>query len=178
MNWKTRGAIYFCGASVVVILSDDFRVYAENHTFELRDYSHFFSDLYGLSAAPGAEFVEETARVGFDSAFADEEFVGDFAVAEALRDQLEDFQLAPRDAEILQSLLVESERLRGCRHGNFLDDEDLLLFRELQAEPDPEASEERGNEPAVDLDRVLDDEEAKLNQLEQRRSESRRTGRR
>jgi hypothetical protein len=76
---------------VVVILSDDFTALRENHTFELRDESHFFSDLYGLSAAPGAEFIEETARVGFDGVFADEEFVRDLAVAEALCNQLEDF---------------------------------------------------------------------------------------
>ena len=72
----------------------------------LWDQSHFFSDLYCLSAAPGAEFVEQTARVSLDGVFADEEFVGDLAVAEALGDQLEDLQLAPRDAEVFQSLLI------------------------------------------------------------------------
>src|ERR1041385_6775549 len=126
-------------ARVVVILSDDFAFLRANHTFELRDESHFFSDLYCLSAAPGAEFVEEAARVSLDCVFADEEFVGDLAVAETLRDQLENFQLAPRDTEIFLSLLVESERLR---HRNFLDDENFLLLRQLQPEPDPETSEE------------------------------------
>src|SRR5215470_14811619 len=71
--------------SFVVILSGDFTFLRANHTFELRDEPHFFSNLYGLSAAARAEFVEEPARVSFDGVFADEEFVGDLAVAEALR---------------------------------------------------------------------------------------------
>src|SRR6185369_5422057 len=148
-------------ARVVVILSDDFAFLRANHTFELRDESHFFSDLYCLSAAPRAEFVEEAARVSLDCVFADEEFVGDLAVTETLRDQLEDFKLAPRDAEIFQALLVERERLnRG--HRNFFDDENFFLLRQLQSQPDPETSEECGDETAIDLYRVLDDEEAKL----------------
>src|SRR5689334_22102296 len=146
-------------ARVVVILSDDFVFSSANHTFELRDESHFFSDLYCLSAAPRAEFVEEAARVSLDCVFADEEFVGDLAVAETLRDQLENFQLAPRDTEIFQALLVESEWLG---HRDFSDDENFFLVRQLQSKPDPETGEECGDESAIDLDRVLDDEEAKL----------------
>jgi hypothetical protein len=107
LSWENLWRNLLSRSLAVVILSGDFTGLSENHTFELRDESHSFCDLYGLSAPPRAEFVEETTRVGFDSVFADEEFVGDLAVAEALRDQLEDFQLARGDAEIFQSLLVE-----------------------------------------------------------------------
>jgi len=154
-------------ACVVVILSGDFTFLLTNHTFELRDESHFFSDLYGLSAAARAEFVEETARVGFDSVFTDEEFVGDLAVAETLCDQLEDLELTFRNAEILEALLIQGEGWCDCGHGDFFNNDDLRLFGQLQSEPDAESGEERGNEPAIDLDRVLGDEKAKLDQPEQ-----------
>ena len=54
---------------------------------------------------------------------------------------------------------------RGYR--DFFNDDDLRLFGQLQAEPDAKAGEERGNEPAIDLDRVLGDKKAKLDQPEQ-----------
>ena len=151
---------------VVVILSGDFEIWAQNHTFELRDKSHLLADLYGLSAASRAEFVEEPARVGFDSVFADEEFVGDFAITQPLCDQLEDFELPSRDAEIFESLFVEGERL-GCGHSDFPNDHDFFLSGQLQPEPDTETGEKHRHEPPVNLDRMLDDEEAKLDQLEQ-----------
>ena len=50
--------------------------------------------------------------------------------------------------------------------GHFLDHDDFFLPGQLQPEPDPETGEHGGNEPAVDLDRMLDDEEAKLDQPE------------
>ncbi len=150
---------------VVVILSSDFAFLRANHTFELRDQSHFFADLYGLRAAPGAEFIEEATGVSFDSVFADEEFVGDLAIAETLRDQLQDFQLASGDTEVFQSLLVEGERL--CNgHRNFLNDEHFLLFSQFQPEPDTETGEKGGDDPAIDLERVLDNQKAKLDQPE------------
>ena len=46
-----------------------------------------FGDLDGLGAAPGAEFVEEAAGMGFDGVCADEKAFGDFAVAEAGGDE-------------------------------------------------------------------------------------------
>ena len=132
----------------VVILSSD-----------LRDEADLFADLYGLCAAFGAELIEETARVGLDCILTDEKPVRYLAVAETLRDQLENFQLAPRDTEIFQALLVESEWLG---HRDFSDDENFFLLRQLQSQPDPETGEECGDETAIDLYRVLDDEEAKL----------------
>ena len=64
----------------------------------LRDEADLFADLYGLRAAFRAELVEETARVGLDCVFADEEFVRDLAVAETLGDELEDLEFAFGDA--------------------------------------------------------------------------------
>jgi hypothetical protein len=51
-------------------------------------------------------------------------------------------------------------------HRDFLDDQDFLLFCDFETEPDAERGEEQGDESAVDLDRVLDDQETKLDQLE------------
>ena len=129
----------------------------------LRDQPHFLSELYGLSAPPRVEFVEETARVGFDGVFADEEFAGDLTVAQALCDQFEDFEFATRDAEIFQALFVQTER-QGSGYEHFLDDQDLLLFGDFETEPDTECGEDEGDESTIDLDRVRDDEKAKLNQ--------------
>ena len=78
----------------------------ENTTFRLRDQPHFFCDLHCLCAALGAELVEETARVSLNGVFADEEFFCDLAIGHSLGDEFEDFQLAPRDAEVLQSLFI------------------------------------------------------------------------
>jgi len=39
----------------------------------------------------GAKLVKGTAAVGLDGVLADEEAIGDFAVAEALGDEAEDF---------------------------------------------------------------------------------------
>ena len=131
----------------------------------LRNQPHLFPDLYGLSAALGAELVEEATRVSLDCVLADEEFVGDFAVAHALRDQFEDFQFASRDAEIFQSLFIQGEGLRrGDR--NFLDDQDFLLFREFQPQPDAERGEDQRDESGINLDRVLDDQKLELDQLQ------------
>src|SRR5689334_8178067 len=99
------GAIYVCEPRGVVILSDDFACLRGKYYFRvntihrlhryfsahrddscLRDESHIFSDLNGLRAAFGAELVEEPARVGLDGVFADEEFVGDLAIAQAVSD--------------------------------------------------------------------------------------------
>ena len=51
-------------------------------------------------------------------------------------------------------------------HRDFLDDQHFFLPGQLQAEPDAEPGEEQGNQPAVDLERVLHDQKAKLDQPE------------
>ena len=127
----------------------------------LRDEPHFFSDLDCLGSTFGAELVKETARVSLDRVFADEEFVSDFAVGHSLGDELEDFQFAFGDAEILQSLFIERKGRRG-RDGNFLNDQNFLFLCQLQPEPDTKTRKERGDKAAVNLDRVFHDQETKL----------------
>jgi hypothetical protein len=62
--------------------------------------------------------------MGLDGAFADKEFFGDLAIAQAVGNQLEDLQLAARNAEFGQSLLVQSKELR---RGD-LPNDDVSLF--------------------------------------------------
>src|SRR6185369_9442710 len=118
----------------------------------------------------GAEFIEETARVGLHCILTDEKPVSYLAVAETLRDQLEDLELAFGDAELSLLFFIDGERVGGDRYGHFPDDldflqqHDLFLAREFESEPDAEGREQRSDKRAVDLDRVLDNEEAKLDQ--------------
>jgi hypothetical protein len=50
--------------------------------------------------------------MGLDGVFADKEFFGDLAIAQAVGNQLEDLQLARSNVEFGQSLLVQSKELR------------------------------------------------------------------
>ena len=124
---------------------------AKNHTLELGNKSHFLSELYGLSAASGAELVEQTTRMGLDGVFTDEEFARDLTVAHALCDQFQDFEFATRDAEIFQALFVQAES-HGRGYRDFLDDQDFFPFGDFETEPDTECGEEEGDESAIDLD--------------------------
>jgi len=65
----------------------------------LRNQSQLFSQLYGLGPAPGTQLVEQAAGMGLDGVFADKEFFGDLAIAQAVGNQLEDLQLARSNAE-------------------------------------------------------------------------------
>src|SRR6185369_3315107 len=120
----------------------------------------------------GAEFIEETARVGLHCILTDEKPVSYLAVAETLRDQLKDLKLAFGDAELSLLFFIDGERLGGDRHGHFPDDldflqqHDLFLAREFESEPHAESREQGSDERAVDLDRMLDDEKAKLDQAQ------------
>ena len=103
--------------------------------------------------------------MSLDGVFADEEFAGDFAVAHALCDQFQDFKFATRDAEIFQTLFIQAES-QDSGYRDFFDDQDFLLFGDFETEPDAECSEEQRDESTVDLDRVRNDEETKLDQLQ------------
>ena len=81
----------------------------------LRNQSQLFSQLHGLGSAPGAQLVEQAAGMGLDGVFADKEFFGDLAIAQAVGNQLEDLQLAARNPEFAQSRLVQSKELRRSR---------------------------------------------------------------
>jgi len=79
----------------------------------LREQAELFAALDGLGAAGGAEFVEGAGAVGLDGVFRDVELGGDLAVAEALGDQVEDFEFAGGDAEALLAGGVGGEGPRG-----------------------------------------------------------------
>ena len=105
--------------------------------------------------------------MGFDGVFADEEAGGDFAVAESLGDEGEDFELARGDAEGVELGSVEGEGGGGIRGDeDFAEDDFLARFGELDAQPDAEAGEDDGDESGVDLEGVLDDEELVLGPAE------------
>ncbi len=108
-----------------------------------------------------------------DSVFGNEKLRGDLAVAEAAGDQGENFELAGRDAKGLLLGRVGSE---GSEGGDFRGDKHFLHHdrfadgfasaRDAEAEPDAEAREKDGDESAVELDGVLDDDEAVFRVLE------------
>jgi hypothetical protein len=129
--------------------------------------AQFFAALDGLSAASGSQLVEGAGTVGLDRVFGNEKLRGDLAVAEAPADQGEDFELACRDAEGLLLSRIGSEGFEGAGfrgnkhfpyHDRFADG--FATARDAQAEPDAEGGEEDGDKRAVELDGVLDDDEA------------------
>jgi hypothetical protein len=65
-----------------------------------------------------------------------------------------------RDAQLLQSLRVDDEWLSVTR------DDDLSSSRQLQSEPDARCRKQRRQESTVDLDRMLDNQEPLLDELQ------------
>src|SRR5258708_4644366 len=129
----------------------------------LRNQSQLFSQLNGLSSAPGAQLIEQAAGMGLDGVLADKEFFGDLTIAQAVGNQLEDLQLAARNPELGQSLLVQSKELRR-RH--LPDDDRFFVFGEFESQPDTHGREKQRDQSAIDFDGVLDDQEAILDQLQ------------
>ena len=142
-----------------------------------RQEAKFFAALDGLGAADGSELVEGAGTVCFDGVFGDEKLRGDLAIAEAAGDEGEDFELAWCDTEGLLVDRVGSEGdlslgrgggLRGDKHflhhDRFADG--FTTARDAEAEPDAEGREEDGDECAVELDGVLDDDETVFGVLE------------
>ncbi len=110
-----------------------------------------------------------------DGVFGDEELRGDLAIAKAAGDQSEDFEFACRDAEGLLAEGIGSEGglplgggFRGDKHflhhDRFADG--FAAAGDAEAEPDTEGREEDGDERAVELDGVLDDDKAVFGVLE------------
>jgi len=135
------------------------------------DFSHsgkeaeFLAELHGLRPASGPQFVEDAAGMGLDRVLADEELLGDLTVAQTTGDQFEDLELAAGDAEVFSFLLVGDEWFSNWGR-DVLHDDCLLGLGELEAEPDSENGKGGGDEAAVDLERMLDDEEPVLSPLE------------
>ena len=177
----------------VVILFDDFAGMERKSCFRVtrfrlsdqtyvgrslvsRQETQFFAALDGLGAAGGSELVEGAGTVSLDGVFRNEKLRGDFAIAEAAGDQGEDFEFACRDAEGLLAGGIGSEGGGGFRgdehffhHHRFANDfasGGFATARDPKAEPDAEGRKEDGDERAVELDGVLDDDEAVFGVLE------------
>jgi hypothetical protein len=139
----------------------------------LRQEAQFFAALDGLGAAGGSELIEGAGTVCLDGVFRNEKLRGDLAIAEAAGDQGEDFELARRNTQGLLAGGIGSERFkRRCLRGNkYFPYHDRFPYGftaacDAQSEPDSEGREEDGNERAVELDGVLDDDEAVFGVLE------------
>ncbi len=111
--------------------------------------------------------------MSLDGAFGNEKLGGDLAIAEAAGDQGEDFEFACGDAEGLLAGGIGSEGFEGAGFrggGHFPHDDSFAdgfaTAGDAEAEPDAESREEDGDERAVELDGVLDDDEAVLGVLE------------
>src|ERR1700679_2830672 len=133
--------------------------------------AEFLAPPHGLGEARGPELVEGAGAVGLHGVLGDEELSCDLAIAEAAGDEGEDFELTVGDAEALLLSRVWTERRRrlGAAAGGRVEDffrHRLPSARDAQAEPDAEGGEEHGHERAVELDRVLDDDEAVFGVLE------------
>src|SRR5258708_1571278 len=138
-----------------------------------RQQAEFFAALDGLGAAGSSELVEGAGTMCLDGVFGNEKLRGDLAIAEAAGDQGKDFELACRDAEGPLLGRIGSGGLEGGgfrrdkhfpHHDRFADG--FATARDAEAEPDAEGREEDGDERAVDLDGVLDDDEAVFGVLE------------
>src|SRR5690242_17136758 len=105
---------------------------------------------------------------------ADEQLFGDLAVAQPRGDELEDFVLSGRYPERLEPGTVDDERSpRGWRNRDRIRGQIRRRrrvgrpgSRQPQAEPDAAQRKDQRNQPSIDLERVLDDQEAVLDQLE------------
>jgi len=105
--------------------------------------------------------------VCFDGVFGNEKLRGDLAIAQAARDQGEYFELACRDAGLLLVGRVGRERYEW---GGFCGDTHFLHYDrfadgfatacDAEAEPNAEGREEDGDQRAIELDGVLDNDEA------------------
>lgn len=101
---------------------------------------------------------------------ADEQTFGDFAVAEARGHCLQNLELTRCDAELREFRLIPlewSDDRYFYMYRNFLNDDCLFRTRQFAAEPDAEHREHQGDDAAVDLERMFDDEKSVLDDLEQ-----------
>ena len=137
-----------------------------------RQEAQFLAALNGLGATGGSELLEGARTVRLDGVLGNEKLRGDLAIAEATGNQGKNFELACRYAE---GLLVGRIGREGSNGGGFCGDKHfshhgfsggLAPARNAQPEPDAQGCEEDGDERDVDLDGVLDDDEAVFGVLE------------
>src|SRR5438094_660297 len=128
-------------------------------------------DLHGLRTTFGVELVEDAARVRLYRVLAHEQLGGNLPRAEPRRDRLQNLELAGSDAKLAHARRVGNERFGGPdayfdRHGYLAHDDRFSRSRQLEPEPDADQCEEQGDDAAVNLDRVLDDEKSIFDELE------------
>jgi hypothetical protein len=105
--------------------------------------------------------------MGLYRVFADEQPAGNLSIAQPGGDEPENLQLARGDAKLVQARFVDDERFSGlCRDGDFLDDGGGLFSGEREPQPDAERCKQGGDQRAVDLHRMLDDQEAVLGEFQ------------
>jgi hypothetical protein len=137
----------------------------------LRQEAQFFAALDSLGATGSSELLEGACTVRLDCVFGNEQLPGNLAITAAAGDQGENFELTYRDTEGLLVRSIGSERSGSLRrdshfphHNRFADN--FATPRDTQAEPYAEDREEDGYNRGIDLDRVLDDDEAVFGVLE------------
>src|SRR4051812_35111058 len=109
------------------------------------DDSGVLRQLNCLSPALRSEFGEEIRRMRLHGVLTDRQFLGDLTIAESLRDELEDLELTRRQSEPFDAGGIDRERPRDLHF-----DDDLLLLRELEAEPDAERCENARDQQAIE----------------------------
>jgi hypothetical protein len=72
----------------------------------LRNQAELFANLNCLRPAFGAQLVEQPAGVGLDGVFTYEQVLRDFAIAQALGDQLQYLEFAPRYPQLTKFRFV------------------------------------------------------------------------
>ena len=144
-----------------------------------RQQTQFFAALDRLRAPDRSQLVEGAGTVRLDGVFGNEQLRGDLPIAEAARDQVQDFQFPRRNAKGLLPRRVGRKRLEGGRirrnqhflhHDRFADS--FATPRDPQAEPDAEGRKKNSYQRAVDLDGMLDNNESVFSVLERRNQEA------
>src|SRR6185503_7821398 len=129
------------------------------------DQPRVFRVLNSLGSTFRRQLVEQPAGVCLDGVLAHEQSFGDFTIAESRCDRFQDLELAWSDAKSFDLCVVPDEW--SCnRHGNFADNDFRARLREPEAQPDPERGKDERDQPSVDLERVLYDEKAVLDEFE------------
>lgn len=137
------------------------------------DELSLFRSLHCLRPPPRRELVEHAACVRLDGVLTYVESPGDFAIAQPRGQRLQNFELSRGDPQLSHLFFVADERtgyvhgnLHFNRYGHFPHNDSFASTREFEPEPDAEAGKHYRDESAVNLERMLEDEEAVLDEIE------------
>jgi hypothetical protein len=86
----------------------------------------------------------------------------DLAIAQSLGNERQDLVFARGNSERIEGGSIDRERLRSSNDYYF------FRARQLEAEPDSKSGKYGGDDPAVDLERMLDEKVTILDRFEQR----------